>query len=77
MICDNDINNANRKSAVTNDASLWSQNTINEQKFTYDRKEVNTAFTADKSVHDKTSHFDISARLSMDFMGITHIYFLL
>ena len=59
-----------RKSQVYADASLWSQKTIEENKFQYDRKEVNTAFTADKSVHDKTSHFDISARLSMEFMGI-------
>jgi len=58
-----------KDSTVYNDASLWSQNTINQNKFRYDRKEVNTAFTADKSIHDKTSHFDISARLSMDFMG--------
>jgi len=58
-----------KKSQVYSDASLWSQKTIEENKFQYDRKEVNTAFTADKSVHDKTSHFDISARLSMEFMG--------
>ena len=62
---------------MTNDARLWELSTIEENKFKYDRKEVNTAFTADKSVHDKTSHFDISARLSMDFMGITHTYLLL
>merc|ERR1711892_267763 len=58
-----------KKSQVYSDASLWSQKTIEKNKFQYDRKEVNTAFTADKSVHDKTSHFDISARLSMEFMG--------
>eukprot|EP00091_Calanus_sinicus_P012714 TRINITY_DN2844_c0_g1_i1.p1 TRINITY_DN2844_c0_g1~~TRINITY_DN2844_c0_g1_i1.p1 ORF type:complete len:211 (-),score=43.29 TRINITY_DN2844_c0_g1_i1:177-809(-) len=58
-----------KKSQVYSDASLWSQATVNENKFRYDRKEVNTAFTADKAIRDKTSHFDISARLAMDFMG--------
>lgn len=58
-----------KKSQVYPSSNLWSQATINENKFRYDRKEVNTAFTADKAIRDKTSHFDISARLSMDFMG--------
>jgi hypothetical protein len=61
-----------RKSQVFSDSSLWSQATINENKFRYDRKEVNTAFTADKSIRDKTSHFELSASLSMEFMGKVH-----
>eukprot|EP00092_Neocalanus_flemingeri_P019418 GFUD01021033.1.p1 GENE.GFUD01021033.1~~GFUD01021033.1.p1 ORF type:complete len:1054 (-),score=234.72 GFUD01021033.1:7-3144(-) len=58
-----------KKSQFFEDSSFWSQNTIRANSFTYDRKEVNTDFRADKTVHDKTSHFDISAKLSMDFMG--------
>ena len=60
---------SSRKSQFFEDSSLWSQNTVRENSFKYDRKEVNTDFTADRTVHDKTSHFDISAKLSMDFMG--------
>jgi len=58
-----------KKSQVYPSSNLWSQPTINANKFRYDRKEVNTAFTADKAIRDKTSHFDISASLSMEFMG--------
>ena len=40
----------------------------------YDRKEINTDFTADKTIHEKTSTFDIGAKLTMDFMGVELVF---
>jgi len=58
-----------KKSELDPAFNFWSQSTIDSNKTTYDRKEVTTEFTADKYQRDKTSHFDISARLAMDFMS--------
>ena len=51
------------------EASLWSQNNINDNSFQYDRLNVNLEVTANKKKLDKTDHFDISAHLTLDFMS--------
>ena len=51
------------------EASLWSQNTINDNHFTYDRRNVNLEVTANKKTLEKTEHFDLSAHLTLDFMS--------
>jgi len=58
-----------KESQLHADSNLWSQSTINSNAMVYDRKEINTDFTADKTIHEKTSTFDIGAKLTMDFMG--------
>ena len=52
------------------EASLWSQKTIKNNSFQYDRRNVNLEVTANKKTLDKTDHFDISAHLTLDFMSM-------
>ena len=51
------------------ESSLWSQDTINSNSFQYDRRNVNLDLSANKRTLDKTDHMDISAHLTLDFMG--------
>ena len=51
------------------DYSLWNANTINDTKFSYDRLEVETTFTADVLKRDRASHFDVNGELTVNVMG--------
>ena len=43
--------------------------TINATKFSYDRLEVETTFTADVLKRDRASHFDVNGELTVNVMG--------
>ena len=51
------------------DYSLWNQNTIEAEKFSYDRLEVETTFTADSLKRDRASHFSVDGELTVSVMG--------
>ena len=51
------------------DYSLWNDDTINATKFSYDRLEVETTFTADVLKRDRASHFDVNGELTVNVMG--------
>ena len=52
------------------DYSLWDDGTINATKFSYDRLEVETTFTADVLKRDRASHFDVNGELTVNVMGM-------
>jgi len=58
-----------RRNMFFPESSLWSQDTINSNSFQYDRRNVNLDVSANKRTLDKTDHMDISAHLTLDFMG--------
>ena len=51
------------------DYSLWNDDTINISKFSYDRLEVETTFTADLLKRDRATHFDVNGELTVNVMG--------
>ena len=52
------------------DYSLWNDETINNTKFSYDRLEVETTFTANVLKRDRASHFDVNGELTVNVMGM-------
>ena len=54
------------------DASLWNKDTIDNNTFEYDRRNVDLEVTASKRTLEKTDSMDISAHLTLDFMSKSH-----
>merc|ERR1719427_1677160 len=56
------------------ESSFWTRTTIDDNKSQTNKFETKAEFNSDQRTLSKTSHMDISASLSMDFMsGMVHV----
>jgi len=51
------------------DTSFWSKKTIDDWKYGYNRKEVDTKYSTAKRVRQKISSWEVSAHFSLDLLG--------
>ena len=59
-----------RENKYFSDASFWKQNTIEDEAFKYNRKEVKTEYSDSKRVRQKISSWSVDAHFSLDLLGL-------
>ena len=53
------------------EASLWTREAINNNSYTYNRANVKTDFTSERTVKSKTKGFKFGVSLGFDLLGKT------